>query len=205
LYEAFKELDHPLDALGGKKYVVYKIVKNKGRGRPTKRKRLSKVAHERIFSLVAPTNKEPKPLPISVNKKGKFVIPSLKVEKKLDEWNTKTIWLPAEEAIRLREKKIGKTIAYQLKDLIDLENDPAKIVDYVKETEVAPTNRWGRPPKHQYVITETGFEKLFADQNENGYTIDYILRCNDPMQCPNPDCRICAKAGYKTCWDQKKD
>jgi hypothetical protein len=31
--------------------------------------------------------------------------------------------------------------------------------------------------------------------------IDTIIRCNDPMQCPDQDCRICSNAGIKTRWD----
>jgi hypothetical protein len=32
-------------------------------------------------------------------------------------------------------------------------------------------------------------------------TCDAIIRCNDPMQCPDPNCRICANSGAKTRWD----
>jgi hypothetical protein len=32
--------------------------------------------------------------------------------------------------------------------------------------------------------------------------VDAILRCNnDPMYCPDKNCKICYNAGIKTCWD----
>jgi len=48
-----------------------------------------------------------------------------------------------------------------------------------------------RPPNF-YRIIETGYSTV---------SIDAIIRCNDPMQCPDPNCKICAGAGIKTCWD----
>lgn len=48
-----------------------------------------------------------------------------------------------------------------------------------------------RPP-HFYRIIETRSLSL---------TVDAIIRCNDPMQCPDSNCRICADAGIKTCLD----
>ena len=37
------------------------------------------------------------------------------------------------------------------------------------------------------------------------YRANPILRCPDPMHCANKECKICSKAGIRTCWDQKKD
>jgi len=47
-----------------------------------------------------------------------------------------------------------------------------------------------RPPNF-YRIIETRSLSL---------TCNAIIRCNDPMQCPDPDCKICADAGLKTRW-----
>lgn len=30
--------------------------------------------------------------------------------------------------------------------------------------------------------------------------VSAIIRCNDPMQCPDPNCEICPNAGIKTRW-----
>jgi hypothetical protein len=30
--------------------------------------------------------------------------------------------------------------------------------------------------------------------------VSAIIRCNDPMQCPDPNCKICPNAGIKTRW-----
>ncbi len=48
-----------------------------------------------------------------------------------------------------------------------------------------------RPPKF-YGIIET---------RALGVSVDAIIRCNDPMKCPDPNCKICPNAGIKTCWD----
>ena len=31
--------------------------------------------------------------------------------------------------------------------------------------------------------------------------INAAIRCKDPMQCPDPNCKVCAGSGIKTCWD----
>jgi len=49
-----------------------------------------------------------------------------------------------------------------------------------------------RPPNYYRIIVETMFISL---------TGDAIILCNDPMQCTDPNCKICAGAGIKTCWD----
>lgn len=48
-----------------------------------------------------------------------------------------------------------------------------------------------RPPKF-YGIIETRALSI---------SVDAIIRCNDPMQCPDSNCKICANAGIETCWD----
>jgi hypothetical protein len=47
-----------------------------------------------------------------------------------------------------------------------------------------------RPPNF-YRIIETRSLSL---------TCNAIIRCNDPVQCPDPNCKICADAGLKTRW-----
>ena len=48
-----------------------------------------------------------------------------------------------------------------------------------------------RPPKF-YGIIET---------RALGVSVDAIIRCNDRMKCPDPNCKICPNAGIKTRWD----
>ncbi len=38
--------------------------------------------------------------------------------------------------------------------------------------------------------------------NTSTLTCYTIIRCNDPMKCPDSNCRICANAGIKTRWDE---
>jgi hypothetical protein len=48
-----------------------------------------------------------------------------------------------------------------------------------------------RPP-HFYRIIETRSLSI---------GVNATIRCNDPMQCPDLNCKICANAGIKTRWD----
>jgi hypothetical protein len=48
-----------------------------------------------------------------------------------------------------------------------------------------------RPPNF-YRIVET---------RSISVSVDAIIRCNDPMKCPDSNCKICANAGIKTFWD----
>lgn len=48
-----------------------------------------------------------------------------------------------------------------------------------------------RPPKF-YGIIETHANRSFFTGS---------ARCDDPMKCPDPKCKICPNAGIKTCWD----
>jgi hypothetical protein len=48
-----------------------------------------------------------------------------------------------------------------------------------------------RPPNF-YKIIETRSCSVSAST---------IIRCSDPMECPDRNCRICANAGITTCWD----
>jgi len=48
-----------------------------------------------------------------------------------------------------------------------------------------------RPPKF-YGIIETRALSI---------AVSATIRCNDPMKCPDSNCKICANAGIKTYWD----
>jgi len=44
---------------------------------------------------------------------------------------------------------------------------------------------------------------LNIKEMELGFQIAATILCNDPMQCSDPGCKLCAKYGIKTKWDKK--
>jgi hypothetical protein len=44
---------------------------------------------------------------------------------------------------------------------------------------------------------------LNIKEMELGYQMSATILCNDPMQCSDPGCKLCAKYGIKTKWDKK--
>jgi len=68
----------------------------------------------------------------------------------------------------------------------------------------------GRPTKiyKPRLLMETYHDPIFSNilgKGHVGYAdlkADIALDCtNDPMECPDQNCRICSKRGIKTCWD----
>jgi hypothetical protein len=74
----------------------------------------------------------------------------------------------------------------------------------LKKTLKDPTGGRGRAPD-VYSLSDSFKTRLEDYLNEKdmklGYGMDMIVRCNDPLKCTDPDCKICANAGIKTCWD----
>jgi hypothetical protein len=67
-----------------------------------------------------------------------------------------------------------------------------------------PTGEQGRAPE-VYHLSGTFLTMLEDYLNKKemklGLLANATIRCNDPMQCPDQKCKICANAGIKTCWD----
>jgi uncharacterized Zn finger protein (UPF0148 family) len=76
--------------------------------------------------------------------------------------------------------------------------------DYLQETKRDATGKRGRSPK-VYHLSNTFKARLENYLNKKELTLGSALRtairCNDPMECPDPNCKICANAGIKTRWD----
>lgn len=53
-----------------------------------------------------------------------------------------------------------------------------------------------------YISEIQRLERESRRERTLSYAIDAIIRCNDPMKCPDSNCRICAGSGIKTRWDQ---
>ena len=192
LYRSLKELSKPLATLNGYGFIDLEIIKKEGRGRPYIRAKLSEAASQKLFALVAPKKKAvsyPVNLLYQLSGMGHIEIPPLKIEGG---------FLPPEDIISLREQKIGKTgFRYLLHSLYPF--------DAIKKEKVSGTRRWGRKPEHQYLLKEEGVKKILSDENQAAYGMDMILRCSNPLQCPNPNCKICANAGIETRWDLSEE
>jgi len=97
--KAFKELSHPLDALGGHSFIDIESDKKSGRGGPTIRGRLSDAAAAKLFTLSKPVNQKPSSKFI-MSGEDLIEIPPPKVGEKSHS--------PV-ELIRLRRQKSGRT------------------------------------------------------------------------------------------------
>lgn len=61
----------------------------------------------------------------------------------------------------------------------------------------------GRAPEVYHLsdtLKEAVENYLNIKEMKLGLQSSAIIRCNDPMQCPDPHCKICANAGIKTKW-----
>jgi hypothetical protein len=76
----------------------------------------------------------------------------------------------------------------------------------LEKTSKTPTGERGRAPD-VYSLSESFKTRLedYLNRKEMklGLLMNATIRCNDPMQCSDPTCKICANAGIKTRWDQK--
>jgi hypothetical protein len=102
--KAFKKLSDKLEILGGNSFIDIEYIKQKNRGRPAIRGKLSKAAAERLFELVTPVKEKPPSSFRLIDKEGKVEVPPLLVKGERDEIKR----LPPEDILRLRAKKIGK-------------------------------------------------------------------------------------------------
>jgi len=164
--KAFRELSRPLDFLEGHSFIDIESIKRDDRGRPTIRGKLSEAATERIFELVTPV-KEKTPICFRyIHKKGKFEIQPLVVKSK--SYGIK--WLPPEDILRLREKKIGKKQTNRL-----LKEFAEKKKPYAKSVDILKNHHFGRLPYSQTRIMKAGRIKLASDQNRSFAMLDAIL------------------------------
>jgi hypothetical protein len=89
-------------------------------------------------------------------------------------------------------------ILREIKDLIEICSQ--------KNERGRPTNVY-KPGRLMDTYNDPTYKHIFEKERVGycDYGIDIIIRCNDPMQCHDPNCQICAKAGKKTCWTREKD
>lgn len=74
----------------------------------------------------------------------------------------------------------------------------------LQETEREPTGEQGRAPEVYHLsgaFLTTLDDYLNKKEMKLGVLMKAAFRCNnDPMKCPDQNCRICANDGIKTCW-----
>lgn len=111
-------------------------------------------------------------------------------------------WLTAEDIAKhvLGKKEVSKQDIDSIQKRV---NDLAKDSELIEIT-VQKMGEKHRPP-NRYRLSPNFWEDFHKLQVDIAADFDMIVRCNDPMQCPNPDCEICTKAGIKTCYDREKD
>jgi hypothetical protein len=168
--KAFRELSRPLDVLEGHSFIDLESIKRDDRGRPTIRGRLSEAATERIFELVTPVKeKPPSSFRLILHKEGKSEVPPLLLKSK----SNGNKWLPPEDILRIREKKIGKKQTNRLLKGIAKKGKPyAEPVDIL---EILKNHHFGRLPYHQTRIMDDGQIELASDQNRSCAMVDAIL------------------------------
>jgi len=177
MYLVVEDLSKPMVALGGNSYVDCEPI-GTGSGRP-KKYRLSKAAHERIYSLVKPLQIQPEPVLHHLKGRGRIKIPPLPLENELEMKGLrckKTEWLPANDIIDLVEDKIGPSDANRSLKIITSEQGISQPKPYAQKCEaVTKTHRWGRPPKEQFELTNDGLIYHLADHNELVVSVDTII------------------------------
>ncbi len=166
-----------MDSLNGNSYVDEKQ-SNIGRGRPIKMWKLSNFAFEKIFALVTPEQTSFVPNIHGLKGRGRIRILPLVVKKEHEKEGLKyreTILLSPQEIINLVEQKIGaRNTNRLLKSLTS--NQGIKYGGYAVDCEgVTKTRRWGRHPKKEIELTNTGLMKLLADQNELQHSLRALI------------------------------
>lgn len=165
---AFRRLSSPMEMLNNSSYIEVISVTGSGRGRPIIRGKMSEAALVKIFDIATPLKHPPPVYHTALDKIGRIELQPLSFEK-LASRNIKQIsYLAPQDILKLTEKKIGtKETDRQLNRLIK--------EDKAKEIKVSRTRRWGRPPHHQYLISNEDLERLLEDTNEGCNSVDAIL------------------------------
>jgi hypothetical protein len=119
----------------------------------------------------------------------------LKTEMSCPECNSRNILLLLSPDSDVAER----TMRNHLKRLNDM-GDLKKILK-------APTGERGRAPD-VYSLSDSFKTRLedYLNRKEMklGILTNATIRCNDPMQCTDRTCKICANAGIKIRWNQKE-
>jgi predicted RNase H-like HicB family nuclease len=164
--KAFKELSRPLDVLGGYSFIDTESIKTNGKGRPIIRGRLSEAASGKIFELVPAVKEKPQSYFRSINQVGKIEMPPFLVKKEHDS----SAWLPPNDILELREKKIGKLQTNRLlRSLANKGKPHAESIDILKN------HHFGPLPSRQIRIMDAGQRDLATDENRMCHGMTALL------------------------------